>query len=176
MRDQKAILFFLLKFVGLYIVLNTIYAFWISGYHPLPDPLTKAVTHQTVALISIAEDDVTVGEALRSPNVPVRQNGKTIVSVFEGCNSLNVMFVFVSFIVAYTGTWKKTLWFGLLGLLLIYIFNLVRVGLLFFIAKYYPDNLYFFHKFLFTGFLYALVFLLWYLWVRKVWPEKKTQV
>ena len=173
MKDQKAILFFLLKFIGLYIVLNTVYGLWIEHYAPLPDPVTKGVTHHTAALLSLAHENVTIGEALNSPNVPLRQNGQTVVSVFEGCNSLNVMIVFVSFILAFTGTIKKTVVFGVAGIVLIYIFNLFRVGLLFYIAKYWPDNLYFFHKYLFTGLLYAMVFLLWYFWVTRIWPKKE---
>lgn len=172
MKEQKAILFFLLKFIGLYLVLNTAYGLWIFSYDPLPDPLTVTVTHHTVGLISLAEGDIAVGVRPNSPSVPILQNGKSVVSVFEGCNSMNVMIVFVSFIVAYTGTWKKTVLFGLAGLLLIYIFNLFRVGMLFFIAKYYPDSLYFFHKYLFTGLLYMMVFILWYFWVKKIWPKK----
>jgi len=173
MKDQKAILFFLLKFIGLYIVLNTAYGIWIESYDPAPDPITKSVTHQTAALISLAEENISVEETLTSRYVPVRQNNKTIVSVFEGCNSLNVMVVFISFIVAFTGTVRKTIIFGAIGIALIYVANLFRVGLLFFISKYYPNNLYFFHKYLFTGLLYALVFFLWYVWVKRVWPEKK---
>lgn len=172
MKEQKAILFFLLKFIGLYLVLNTAYGLWIARYDPLPDPLTVIVTHHTVALVSLAEKDIAVGERVNSPSVPILQNGRSVVSVFEGCNSMNVMIVFVSFIVAFTGTWKKTVLFGLAGILLIYIFNLFRVGMLFFIAKYYPDSLYFFHKYLFTGLLYVMVFFLWYLWVKKIWPKK----
>lgn len=172
MKDQKAILFFLLKFIGLYLVLNTSYSLWIAYYEPTPDPLTTIVTNQTVSLISIAEDNVTIGASTTTPHVPVLNDGKLVIRVFEGCNGLNVMIVFISFIVAFTGTLKKTVWFTLLGLVLIYIFNLFRVGLLYFIAKYYPHTLYFFHKYLFTGLLYALVFLLWYFWVSKVWPKK----
>ncbi len=112
-------MFFLLKFIGLYIVLNTVYGIWIEHYHPLPDPLTKIVTHQTAAIVSVVEDSITVGEATDSPYVPIRQAGKTVVSVFEGCNSLNVMIVFLSFIVAFTGTWKKSLSFAAIAIALI---------------------------------------------------------
>jgi exosortase family protein XrtF len=172
MKDQKAIIFFLLKFIGLYVILNTVYALWISHYEPLPDPLTEIVTHHSVSLISLTENNVVVGEAVNDPNVPVNNNGKTIIRVFEGCNGLNVMIVFVSFVVAFTGTFRKTLWFVVAGLLLIYLSNLARVSLLYFIAKYYPNNLYFYHKYLFTGLLYILVFVLWYFWVTRIWPKK----
>ncbi|MEI9919973.1 MAG: exosortase family protein XrtF [Bacteroidota bacterium] len=172
MKDQKAILFFLLKFVALYVVLNTVYGLWVSSYAPLPDPITEIVTRQSVACISLTEKNVTIGSMTTSPNVPILKDGRVVVNVYEGCNSFNVMFVFLSFVIAYTGTLKKTVWFCAVGLTLIYIFNLFRVSLLYFIAEYYPNNLYFFHKYLFTGLLYGLVFMLWYFWVRKVWPTK----
>jgi exosortase family protein XrtF len=172
MKEQKAILFFLLRFIGLYLVLNTAYGFWITRYEPLADPITKIVTHQTAALVSLTEEDIEVRDSLKNAYVPIYQNGKAVISVFEGCNSLNVMFVFLSFVIAFTGTWKNTLLFCLAGIVLIYIFNLGRVGSLFYIAKYYPDNLYFFHKYLFTGVIYALVFFLWYIWMKKIWPKK----
>jgi len=173
MKDQKAILFFLLKFIGFYIVVNTAYGFWINSYYPGPDPITEMVTHQSAAIISLTEDNIMVEGTTNSANVPIVQGTQRVISVFEGCNGLNVMIVFVSFIVAYSGTWKKNVIFGLIGVVLIHIANLFRVALLFFISKYYPDNLYFFHKYLFTGMLYILVFFLWYLWVKRIWPEKK---
>ena len=172
MKDQKTIILFLLKFVGFYIVFNTVYALWTSSYKPMPDPMTTLVTHNSVLLISVAEKSVVVGEPVNNPNVPVIDNGTTIIEVFEGCNGLNVMIVFLSFVIAFTGTFKKTLWFAVLGLLLIYIANLFRVSLLYFVSKYYHDSLYFFHKYLFTGLLYILVFVLWYFWVTKIWPKK----
>lgn len=171
MKDQKAIIFFLLKFVGLYIVLNTVYALWTSSYEPLPDPMTKLVTDNSVSLISLKEKNVTVGEPV-NPNVPVINNGTTVIEVFEGCNGINVMIVFLSFVIAFTGSLKKTFWFIVVGLALIYIANLFRVSLLYFVSKYYHDSLYFFHKYLFTGLLYILVFVLWYFWVTKIWPKK----
>jgi exosortase family protein XrtF len=172
MKDQKTIILFLLKFVGLYVVLNTGYGLWIASYEPMPDPMTTLVTRHSVSMISLTEKNVTVGEPVSNPNVPVIDNGTAIIQVFEGCNGINVMIVFLSFVIAFTGTLKKTLLFVGVGLLSIYIANLFRVSLLFFVAKYYPDNLYFFHKYLFTGLLYILVFVLWYFWVTKIWPKK----
>jgi len=172
MKDQKTIILFLIKFIGLYIVLNTAYGLWIASYAPMPDPMTILVTHNSVSLISLTQKNIVVGESIDNPNVPVIDNGRAIIQVFEGCNGINVMIVFLSFIIAFTGTFKKTLWFVIAGLLSIYVANLFRVSLLFFVAKYYPDNLYFFHKYLFTGLLYILVFVLWYFWVKKLWPKK----
>jgi exosortase/archaeosortase family protein len=81
------------------------------------------------------------------------------------------MIVFVSFMAAFRGKLKSTLIFSLGGLIVIYLMNLVRVALLYGIEIYWPRYLYFFHKYLFTGGIYAVVFWLWFLWAKKVKRE-----
>jgi exosortase family protein XrtF len=164
---QKAIIVFLVKFIGLYLLLNTIYGFWIESYRPAPDPLTRIVTRQSAWIISVFESDISTTPS-DGPNIPVTQNGQRVISVFEGCNSLNVMIVFLSFVVAFSGRWKETIIYCLAGLGAIYLMNLGRVSMLFFVAKYYPNGLYFFHKFAFTGGLYVVVFIMWYVWIQRL--------
>jgi exosortase/archaeosortase family protein len=45
--------------------------------------------------------------------------------------------------------------------------NLLRISLLFFVSRFLPDAMYFVHKYLFTAFLYAVIFGLWLIWIRK---------
>jgi len=73
------------------------------------------------------------------------------LSALEGCNAINVSVLFVAFLFAYKGSLKSTMIFALLGLLAIYIFNLLRVAGLFLVARFYPEQLYLMHKFVFTG-------------------------
>ena len=101
------------------------------------------------------------------PNVSLQLEGQTVVNVYEGCNAINVSILFVAFLFAYKGTMKRTLLFSFIGLLLIYWFNLFRVSGLFLVAKFFPDQLYLMHKFVFTGVIYAFVFLLWFIWVKR---------
>jgi exosortase family protein XrtF len=163
---NRVIILFLAKFIGLYLVLNTMYGFWIESYRPAADPLTRVVTVQSVWLISLFEEDISIGTK-PGPNIPVVQADRVIIEVFEGCNGLNVMIVFLCFVVAFSGTLKKTTIFCIAGILVIYLMNLFRVSMLFFVSKYYHEALYFFHKYAFTGGLYAAVFVMWYLWVQR---------
>ena len=78
------------------------------------------------------------------------------------------MIVFLSFLSAYRGKLKATFLFGMGGLVVIHIMNLFRVGMLYGIELYFPRYLYLFHKYLFTGMIYAVVFLMWYLWAKQV--------
>ena len=102
-------------------------------------------------------------------------NGKGIVSVYEGCNGLNVAIVFLAFLLAFGPYEKKLVWYAVLGLLILHLSNLLRIVLLFVVSIQMPHFLYFTHKYLFTAFIYFFVFLLWLGWVAKLTKSKDEQ-
>lgn len=167
-KEYKPALLFLLKYVVVYLVLNSLYALFVSAHNPAPDPATIAVSNQTAFVLEAFYSNVTTLVTSDYPSVPLLLNGTQIVDVYEGCNSINVMIVFMAFIVAFKGPLKASIWFSLLGLVIIYVVNLMRVSALFYVAINFPSSMYFFHKFVFTGGIYAIVFGLWYVWIAKV--------
>lgn len=166
LTKYKPALRFLGIFVGLYLLLNTFYGFWIQHYYPQVDPFTVNITKQVAAILTFFGQAFSANADLQSANIGLWLNNEVVVYVFEGCNGINVMIVYLSFLVAYKGSIRQFLLFFFGGLLLIYLLNLVRVGLLAEVALFYPEQLYFFHKYLFTGFIYSVVFILWYYWVK----------
>jgi exosortase family protein XrtF len=148
-------------------VANTLYGLYVEYFEPNADPITSVVTRHVALILSVFHDGVTIGSTIRT-HIPMFLNDDRIINVFEGCNGVNVMIVYVSFLVAFSGTWKKFLYFLLAGAAIIYVMNLVRVALLFEVALNFPNQLYFFHKFLFTGIIYAVVFVIWYFWIKSV--------
>lgn len=166
-HEYRPAILFLIRFLGIYILGNVIYGIWVTGYGNLADPFTHIVTNHAASLLrAIGFDADTLSSTVRA-SVALTLDGKTVVNVFEGCNAINVSILFIAFIVAYKGSWQNTVIFSLLGLVSIYLFNLIRVSSLFLVAKFFPDHLYYMHKFVFTGVIYAYVFVLWYLWVKK---------
>jgi exosortase family protein XrtF len=174
-KEYKVAVAFLLKYLLVYVLLNTAYAFFVNSYAPGADPATMLVTSNVTSLLKIADPGVHFEQVSRSSSVPVKKGSEIIIEVYEGCNSINVMIVFTAFLIAFKGPLKETVMFLLTGLLIIYGANLLRVGGLFGIAVFIPDALYFFHKFFFTGILYAIVFLMWFFWVKTVnrWSTTK---
>jgi exosortase family protein XrtF len=164
-KEFKPALYFVGKFLVVYLVLNTMYGIYISTYDNRPDPITRMVTEHAVSVLNTFGYDAATGST-PSPYVPVLLHGESTVSVFEGCNSLNVMIVMLAFVIAYRGPLKNYFWFVPLSLVLIYIFNLIRIDLLVMVSVYLPDYMYFTHKYFFTAFIYAVVFLLWFWWVK----------
>jgi exosortase family protein XrtF len=159
---------FLVTFLALYLGLNLVYGWWISSYNDQADWATNLVTHQTSFILNVFGEQTSSQPKSGAPTVLILKGSKTVISVYEGCNSINVMIVFVAFLFAFRGSWKSLSWFLPLGLFIIYIANLFRVFLLFYVAEYWQNYFYYVHKYIFTAALYLVVFALWWWWMEKV--------
>ena len=168
MKELRPALRFLGIFLGLYLGLNVIYGLWISSYGSAPDSATWLVTKQTSAILNLFGEQTTVTENPGMPSVAIQVGMRSALNVYEGCNGLNVMIVFVAFIFAFGGNRKKLAWFVPLGIVLIYVINLVRVVALYYVAEHWEAYFYYVHKYAFTGVLYLFVLGLWWWWIEKV--------
>ena len=167
LREFRPTILFLIKFIGIYLVGNVLYGLYVTAYDPAPDPATRWVTLQTARALDIAGWPATTADYAHKPTTIILHEGRGIVSVYEGCNGLNVMVIFMGFVLAFGPMRKAMWWFIPLGILLIHLSNLLRIGLLFLVTLYFPRTLYFAHKYLFTAFIFLIVFGLWIWWVRK---------
>jgi len=159
---------FLGVFLGLYFGLNIIYGVWISSYGQQADAATVLITKQTSFILNLFGEETQTVPRVDTPTVSIIKDSRIALGVFEGCNSINVMIVFVAFLFAFKGYPKKLAWFLPLGLVLIYIANLARVVFLYYVAEYWRQYFYYIHKYLFTAVIYLIVFILWWWWIEKV--------
>lgn len=159
---------FLAIFLGLYLGLNVLYGWWISSYERTPDLATNLVTNQTSFILNLFGEQTHTRPRFEAPTALIVKESRTVLRVFEGCNGLNVMIVFISFLFAYRGSWKKLIWFLPMGLCIIYLTNLLRVILLFYVAEYWQNYFYYVHKYLFTAVIYLVVLGLWWWWMQIV--------
>jgi exosortase family protein XrtF len=164
-QEFKPSIFFLLKFVGLYFVGNLAYGAFVHSYYPGVDPITGWVTDQTSFLLSGTGWLTEVKDQASKATAYITLSGNNIVGVYEGCNGVNVMIIFVAFLLSFGPMSRKLFWFLPMGLLIIHMINLARIYLLFLVALYRPNYLYFTHKYFFTGILYIAIFALWYVWI-----------
>jgi exosortase family protein XrtF len=167
-KEFKPAFRFLFIFLGLYLVGNVLYGLFIESFSSSPDPVTEVVARQTAGILKAIGVPVTAVQNTQGPTIFLRNETKTILNIYEGCNGLNVMVVFLSFIVAFGGNYKKMAWFVPSGIIIIHIFNLTRITLLYFVAVSYQRYFYYIHKYIFTGILYVIVFILWYVWINRI--------
>ncbi|MEQ8424780.1 MAG: exosortase family protein XrtF [Cyclobacteriaceae bacterium] len=165
-KEFKPTLLFLGRFILLYFVCNFLYGLYVSSFRPLPDPVTSTVTRQTSWVLETLGWENTTQDCTTSPSTFIRFEGRNILSVYEGCNGLNVMIIFAAFVLAFGPISKPMIWFVPLGIALLHLSNLGRIFLLFFVSLEFPNYLYITHKYVFTGVLFLVVFLLWVGWVR----------
>ena len=94
-------------------------------------------------------------------------NEKYVVKIVEGCTSVSIMILFLAFIIAFSGSVKATILYGVLGLILIYATNIFRIVALAIIIYHRPEYQDIMHSLFFPAAIYGMVFLLWIIWVNK---------
>lgn len=171
-REFKPTILFLVKFLGLYLLLNLLYGAYVTHWSPAPDPVTSWVSEQTASILRVMGYDARSFDRVEKSTTVILAGSKPILSVYEGCNGVNSAIVFLSFLLAFGPLNKAMMWFAPVGVLLIHLTNLIRIVLLFFVTIYLPDYMYFTHKYLFTAFIYLAVFAMWVWWVARLSKRK----
>lgn len=176
LKEFKPTILFLVKFFAIYMVLSTLYGFFIASYdeEKLLDPITRIVASNCVSTASAIgyETEIVENDHLRMASEE-EQTFDSIwldkiyaVSVEEGCNGINIMILFTAFVLGFGGKAKNMLWFIPAGLVFIHLANIGRLLLLSLLnVEWEGRGFHFFHKYGFTAVLYLAILLLWYLWV-----------
>lgn len=174
-KEFRPTILFLIKFLVLYLVFNLLYGLFIDHFSPSPDPVTRWVSEQSALILRALGSDVSVADNESKPSIGILNGDNTILSVYEGCNGLNVVIIFMAFLLSFGRPSTKLLWFIPLGLAIIHITNLLRVVMLFGVAIHLPEMMYFTHKYLFTAIIYIAVFVMWYIWLNKLYRSKEKE-
>ena len=92
----------------------------------------------------------------------------------DPCNGITLFALFIIFVIAFPGPWKRKLWFIPIGLISIHLINVLRIVALSIIVTYDYAYLDFNHNYTFTIVVYGFVFFLWYLWANKFSKTKSS--
>lgn len=166
----KPFLLFLGKFLLTYLLLTFVYQTYLDQFDAKfneTDGVTKLVAEHSKDLPLLFNYDVKVLPNVKEPAMDFYYKDQKMARIIEGCNGLSVVILFVSFVIAFSGKMRVTLFYILGGSLLIYVLNVVRIALLCILMYYYPEQEHFLHGVLFPLFIYGVVFILWIIWVNK---------
>lgn len=158
MKEHGKTLRFLAYALGLCIGWFILYDFWLSSFD---DWLTLRVVHASVGFLSL------LGYNAAASGNMLRINGEDLVFVYHACNGMVLMALFTGFVLAFPGPLLKKLLYIPLGILFINLLNILRVAALALNAHYFSQSVDFNHKYTFTIVVYAAIFGMWMLWVRK---------
>ena len=93
-------------------------------------------------------------------------DGDFVSRIIEGCNSVSIIILFLSFIIAFSGSLLNTVLFGLFGSILIYVVNILRIIALSVLYHKFPEYQTMLHNLVFPSIIYGLTFILWVTWVK----------
>lgn len=180
-RKNKAVIKFLVTFFGVYLVLSLFYNLYLNygtSEKYYPEIITHIVALQSENLISAFGYETKIIPSNYDASMRIGLNGEYLVRIVEGCNAVSVIILFLSFILAFRRDFKTTALYIFGGIAVIYALNIIRIALLTIGIYEIPEHESFMHGTLFPAFIYGVVFLLWFLWIRnfkKTSPEKKVE-
>lgn len=172
----KSVIKFILTFVLVYAVLSMAYKLYLDysdGTKFYPDYITNLTAKQSESLLDSLGYDASIEAHPNEPSMKLIINNKYVARVIEGCNSVSVIILFVSFIIAFAGRLKPTIIYLLAGSVLIYAVNLLRIVVLSIGLFHYPWRRNILHSIIFPLIIYGMVFLLWMVWVNRYASFKK---
>ncbi|HLT32557.1 MAG TPA: exosortase family protein XrtF [Aquaticitalea sp.] len=172
----KSVVRFILTFILVYAVLSYSYKLYLDfsdGSKYYPDYLTNLVAKQSQSLLDTFGYDADIVPHPKEPSMKLIINNKFVARVVEGCNSMSVIVLFISFMIAFAEKFKTTFLYILAGSVLIYAANLFRIVILSIGLYHYPWRREVLHTVIFPLIIYGMVFLLWMFWVNRFSNLKK---
>ncbi len=171
MKKNKAIIVFLVKFFATYFILFGAYSFYLNKTQQKADvfvcsPITGTVANHVYKVSEMLGYDAEIEQHSEELSVKFILNGDYVSRIVEGCTSISVIILFLSFIIAFSGSFVSTLWFGLFGSVLIYIVNILRIIAISVLYQKLPQYQGILHDLVFPAIIYGLTFVLWITWVK----------
>jgi len=166
LKDFKPVLGILLRFIIIYLVLLFAYQLYLNnGKDSGLDPFSRIIANQVASVQNVLGYPTQLYDDVKNEQVWFYVKGRYETRMVEGCNAISVIILFVSFVFAfYKGA--KTFVFVGVGLVLLYIMNLLRIAVLNIVMSDYEQYGKIFHDFIFPAVIYGTVVLLWLVWIK----------
>lgn len=172
---------FLRNALIVFAVWKLVYLLFLLDARVLDRPLTNQVGHGTTWFLNhctplegfsataIKKQSFFEGQIQFSEVSQIRQDGKDILLIADGCNGLELMVLFVGFILCFPSSIIKKIIFIIFGTFIIEIANILRCGGLVFLKRYYDYDLFqFAHHYGFKITLYGIIFIIWIIFTKNI--------
>jgi len=166
LKDFKPVLGILLRFIIIYLVLLFAYQFYLNSFKESGlDPFSRMIARQVMFLQNSLGFPSALYDDVPKQQIWFHVKAGFVTRMVEGCNAVSVMILFISFVFAfYKGT--KTFVFVAIGLLILYIMNVLRIAGLNIVYSDYPKYGKMSHDYVFPAVIYGTVVVLWLIWIK----------
>lgn len=158
---------------------HPVYAYLLHPYR-IPDRiLTRTIGTGTTFIINlflptnaskaVMYDDYWPGDA----GVSLVRDHWRILSIGDACNGLEIMMIYIGIIVLLPGSIQRKSRYVSLGLLGLILANMFRCVGLQWVSVHHPEMFETTHHYLFSIVMYAVIFLFWSYYVRKINAHEK---
>ena len=162
---------FLFFSVSLYLSWNVFYEFYLRTHTNFDKIVIDTLVRWaevTLQALGYSTTDYSAADVTFREHIGI--TGSKGVTIGAPCDGVVLYVLFIFFVVAFPGPFKHKLWFVPLGALSVIYLNVLRIVGLAVIMKINESWLAFNHDYTFTILVYAYVFSLWMLWVKKFSP------
>ena len=166
LKDFKPVLWILLRFIIIYLVLLFGYQFYLNSFKAQGlDPYSRIIADHVMYVQNLLNYPTTLYDDVFNEQVYFYIDKRSTTRMVDGCNAVSVMILFVSFVFAFFKG-AKTFVFVAVGLLALYVMNVLRIVGLNIVVKDYREYMKIFHDYFFPAIIYGSVVLLWLIWIK----------
>lgn len=141
--------------------------FWLGMNISLPfDYLSRHITKVVYWLIHLTRNTI----HYLPPDVLSFDSGSG-VRIIWGCTALKQSFIWLIIMLFTQGKQWHKLWFVPMGWVCIYIYNILRIYWIALIIEHHPNLFDLMHEYIFKYIFYAMLFVLWVVWIEKMKTE-----
>lgn len=161
---------FVLRLIIMVIAWETLYLLYLKAIR-IPDAfLTHTLTASVTYFLNLFFDLPTkltwvVDNYNRADHIQL--NGKTILSIFDDCNALDLYLIYLVFLVLLPNTAKRKVKFTFIGIAAIFIGNIIRCMGLYWVYVNYRSSFEFNHHYIFTIMMYLIILVCWIFLTKK---------
>ena len=162
-RSNRPFLGFVVRFLVTFFVLSFLYSLYLvlvkrNGDLDMVTYWVSRLSHETARFMGVADCEW----SCFLDGCYVGREGR-MVNILEGCNGLRLAIVYAAYVIGIGGWTWRSLVQAFVGLFVVQIFNVIRIGSLVALRDHGGDTYFFFIKYVFGVFIYGSIVLLWIL-------------
>ena len=163
-----------------FVIWKLVYMGFLSNSNIIDNKLTNHVGVSSVYVLNnltsmsgfVAKEeiysDVLGGETIKDLSSAIYHNGYKVLHIAKGCNGLELIVLYIGFIVCMPSKIKRKLLYIGIGILLLHSINILRCVGLIHLREYFHAYFQFAHHYVFKIMIYSATFVIWVRFSRKI--------
>lgn len=169
MNKKQLVKIFLIRAILLFLGWTLLFHYYLVPHTQVNEWLTRSSvygTHTGLELLGY-ESNIEFIEGSTNGAGLILINSEPSVLIANPCNGLELFALFAGFLIVFPGPWKPKLFYNAIGVLMLFLLNIVRQTALALNYYHFRFSFDFNHKYTYAIFVYLCVFLLWRYWMNK---------